>query len=249
MNIKERALCDLPDISIFPKGMPRYPNLWFYIEQDLVLRHEYSYALRFLIKTLENYIGLRDNFIQDIQNQGLLQFLYNSGEGSDFRARVAPLQYYENPDNPSISHWHQLHARFYVKSLKYTNNHKVNLEYDGSNHTFFVVSASVHYEVAVEEKNHPYVDSCPFCGITGAYNIPINRIKDDYCTKIHDPLGLEFILYGKIRDKPVLNDTLKQAYCISDLKEYFTCKIEEYTLNLNRCIKVAKVFICPKDYE
>ena len=31
----------LPPRDIFPAGMPRYPNVWFFVPTDLALRGEY----------------------------------------------------------------------------------------------------------------------------------------------------------------------------------------------------------------
>ncbi len=105
-------LSDLPSKEIFPPEMPRYPNLWFYVDTRLALRGRYRKALQFLVMTLEERLGLRDSFVQGVQNHNLYHMLARPGEGSDFRARVGPIQCYENYDEPSRSHWHQLHARF-----------------------------------------------------------------------------------------------------------------------------------------
>jgi phosphoribosyl 1,2-cyclic phosphate phosphodiesterase len=56
-----------------------------------------------------------------------------------------------------------------------------------------------HFEVSTEEPTHPYVDACPVCGLTGEYAFVIDPRSQDYCLKVHDPLGVELLLHGTIR--------------------------------------------------
>ncbi len=90
--------------------MPRYPNLWFYVDSRLAVRARYLQALRFLVMTLEERLELRDSFVKGVSNHNVYHLLSRPGEGSDFQARIGPIEYYEPAHDPSRSHWHQLHA-------------------------------------------------------------------------------------------------------------------------------------------
>lgn len=239
-------LSDLPSKEIFPPEMPRYPNLWFYVDTRLALRGRYRKALQFLVMTLEERLGLRDSFVQGVQNHNLYHMLARPGEGSDFRARVGPIQCYENYDEPSRSHWHQLHARFYVSPLIEADCYRQSLVESGERNEFFLIPASVHYEVAADDELHPYADECPLCGITGRYDLPIDRATQDYCVKIHDPLGLEFLLHGTVRGKSVLSEEGNQVVSVSDLEDNFQCRIEEHELKEGEPCRLAKVYLAQK---
>jgi len=219
MNHEEKVLEKLPPRGIFPVEAPRYPNLWFLVSEKLALRREYLYALRWLMGLLERELGLRDTFESGLENGNLLRLLENPGEGSDFQARMGPFQPYTDAATPALSHRHQVHARFYVSPLIQSGHGRI----DGS----LVIPASVHYEVATEEPVHPYVDTCPLCGITGEYALPVDRKSQDYCQKIHDPLGLEAILYGRIRGREIPGGDGGRIPCVSDLERFCDCRIAD----------------------
>lgn len=239
------SLSELPPRSIFPAAMLRYPNLWFFIDQELVLRGEYAYAVRFLVEILEQRLKLRDSFMEEIENHNVYHLLNKPGEGSDFQARIGPVQRFVDPENPGRSHWHQLHARFYCSPLINAGLERIQLSLDGTGRDFFLIPASVHYEVAIEEPRHPYEDSCPFCGITGEYDLSIDHESQDYCVKIHDPLGLEFLLYGKIRGKRISWDKGKPVNSITDLVDNWNCRVEEYSLDQGEPRRLATVSFLP----
>jgi hypothetical protein len=242
------SLSSLPPQNIFPPETPCFPNLWFSIDTAMALRGEYTYAVRFLIKTLEERLELKDTFIRDIENHNLVHLLSRPGEGSDFQARIGPLQHYEDPEDPSRSHWHQVHARFFISPLIEARRYTENVTLKGRPRDCFLVPASVHYEVATEDPLHPYVDSCPLCGITGEYNVAIdqkNRDRD-YCLKIHDPLGLELLLYGRIRGKRVCRNDGAPLPCIQDLESSYSCTIEEFKQRTAEHLVLSKVYLGPK---
>jgi hypothetical protein len=56
-------------------------------------------------------------------------------------------------------------------------------------------AASVHYEVEHTNANHADVEICPICGRTGEYR----ELKGNLVELVHDPLGLELVMTGKIR--------------------------------------------------
>jgi len=222
----KEMLADLPPRNIFPADMPRYPNLWFFVDPALLPRPEYAYAIRFLVRLTETQLGLRDTFVREVENPQVVRLLSRPGEGSDWQARIGPLQFYQDPRNPSLSHSHQLHARFYVSPLIANPDFSLAAApEDGAR--LFAIPASVHYEVATEEPLHPYVDTCPLCGITGEYEVPVDRERQDYCLKIHDPLGLEFLLHGKIRGRPVLGADGGRIPAFADLAGLYALRIRE----------------------
>ena len=204
---------DLPPRGLFPPQMPRYPNLWFLVHRGVLARAEYPLSVRWLVGLLEDRLGLRDTFVRDVENPNPRCLLDRPGEGSVIQARIGPLQPFTDPEGRS--HRHQVHARFYVTPLMAAGR----TELDGR----FVVPAGVHYEVATEDPLHPYADSCPLCGITGDYDLPIDRGSQDYCLKIHDPLGLEFLLHGTVRGVRVRDDAGAPVACLGDL----SCRIRE----------------------
>jgi hypothetical protein len=105
-----------------------------------------------------------------------------------------------------------------------------------------MVAASVHYEVATGDPLHPYVDSCPACGITGDYAMRIDPASQDYCLKIHDPLGLEFLLHGTIRGERVPGGGGIPARCADDLRGVRALRIEELSPGPEGCARIACVY-------
>jgi len=240
-------LKNLPPRSIFPSEMPRYPNLWFFIDRKLALRKQYNYAIRLVMSILEKELNLKDDFVNDIQNHNLYHLLNRPREGSDFQARIHPLQQYNDYKNPVNSHSHQVHARFYISSVYNKGSHIQKLTKWGKDIEYFLIPVSVHYEVTTEEPLHPYADFCPYCGITNTYDVPINRESQDYCLKIHDPLGLEYLIHGKIRGKDILGKNGEKVKTIQIFKEKYTCIIEEYTREQGDPLHLAEVFVSFKD--
>jgi hypothetical protein len=236
----EELLPQLPPATAFPDEMPRYPNLWFLVDEERVLRKEYGYCLRFLDRVLDEELALRDSFCDTVRNPALRLKLSEAGEGADFQARIGPVQRFSGPDVPE--HAHQLHARFYVTSLIRGRATRAKIHVDGEARACLMVAASIHYEVATEDPLHPYVDPCPICGITGDYALPIDSASQDYCLKIHDPLGLEFLLHGKIRGVMVPDERGNRVRCIDDLREDNDIRIEEASPGPMGCARIACVY-------
>jgi hypothetical protein len=193
-----RAL-GLPPRDIFPVEMPRYPNVWFFVPTALALRGEYWYALRMLDRILDERLELRDSFFEDVRNPGLRRLIGDPGEGCDYQARIGPLSTWTGDGTGTPVHSHQLHARFYVSPLVRAGLTRVERSMAGGTRECFCIPASVHFEAATEEPCHPYVDACPVCGLTGDYAFAIDPRSQDYCLKVHDPLGVELLLHGTIR--------------------------------------------------
>ena len=207
----ERAL---PPRDIFPDTMPRYPNLWFLVEDAVALRRQYQYAVRLVVQTMEQQLRMVDDFQSGIENHALRHLLGIPREGSDFQMRSGPF-HPQDDRNPLLAHRHQVHARFYISPLMSNDATEIHLR--GDRTRYLVLAASVHYEVCTEDSTHPYVDSCPRCGITGEYEVEIRPESEDYCVKIHDPLGIEFILHGTIRGQSYLEAAPRPCTSIADL--------------------------------
>lgn len=172
----------LPPKSIFPDDMPRFPNLWLHIQQTLAA--DYPDAVRLVIDGLAEACGFADDFIR------------YSVEAADEKARVQGLQPYSGFEAAEYNHDHDLHIRYYYSELRRRGLEEVVLQRNGRPFPCYRLAASIHYEVAQKHLHHPYIDPCPICGRTGEYHLP-----GDPCEVVHDPLGLELVLYGTVRGK------------------------------------------------
>ena len=224
MNEAGELLAALPARTHFPEAMPRYPNLWFEIDPRLPVRAEYHQSVLALAEILERYLGLSDSFGGDVANSQLRAAVTGAGEGADFQARVGPLQHFISLKRFELSHWHQLHARFYATPLYRWNGGVSPFSKTPDGRGYFLIAASVHYEVATEDPLHPYEDECPLCGISGEYHLPVDRSSQDYCVKIHDPLGVEFLLDGRIRGQQVYDTDRGRIRSLGDLETHFSCR-------------------------
>ena len=222
--------------ELFPADMPRYPNCWFAVRADLPLRREHKGAVTFLTGVLEDYLGYRDDFgkfLPRFRQEGP-----DTNEGCDMQARRTDLQDWEQG---SRSHAHQVHLRVYASPLYRSVNGTIRHEGE----EYFLVPLSLHYEVPTEHPLHPYIDECPFCGMTGEYALPIDRDSNDYCVFIHDPLGLECFIDGKIRGERIVEANHAKLRCAADLSAHFSCEILRFGEVHPTCKKLALVFLGP----
>jgi hypothetical protein len=233
----------LPARDIFPAEMPRYPNVWFFVPTALALRHEYGYALRLLDRFLDERLRLRDSFHDDVRNPGLLRLIGGPGEGSDYQARIGPLSPWTGDGTGTPAHTHQVHARFYVSPLVHAGPARVNLSMAGGAQECFCIPASVHFEVATEEPSHPYVDACPVCGLTGEYAFSIDPRSQDYCLKVHDPLGLELLLHGTIRGVAATWPDGRPVAALDRLAGGPAIAIDELAPGPYGCTRLARVLL------
>jgi hypothetical protein len=236
-----RAL-GLPPRDIFPAGMPRYPNVWFFVPATLALRGEYSYALRLLDRLLDEQLGLRDSFHDDVRNPGLLRLIGGPGEDSDYQARIGPLARWAGAEG-APAHRHQLHARFYVSPLARAGLAKAGATMAGDTRECFRIPASVHFEVATEEPTHPYVDACPVCGLTGEYAFAIDPGSQDYCLKVHDPLGVELLLHGTVRGAAVAWPEGRPVSALASLEGPPRIRLDEHVPGPYGCARLARVLV------
>jgi hypothetical protein len=61
------------------------------------------------------------------------------------------------------------------------------------------LAASAHSEVEHTNPNHADVEICPICGRTGEYE----GLRGNLVELVHDPLGLELLMDGTIRNQVV----------------------------------------------
>ena len=239
---RARAL-GLPPRDIFPPGMPRYPNVWFFVPTTLALRGEYAYALRLLERLLDERLELRDSFYDDVRNPNLRRLVGDPGEGSDYQARIGPLARWAGAGTGAPAHDHQLHARFYASPLMRAGLAKASLSMAGGTRECFRIPASVHFEVATEEPCHPCVDACPACGLTGDYAFPIDPRSQDYCLKVHDPLGVEVLLHGTIRGVPAAWPDGRPAAALARLARGPRIAFDEHLPAPYGCTRLARVLV------
>jgi hypothetical protein len=114
--------------------------------------------------------------------------------------RLEHLQPWENAAHRPLQHAHAFHMRYYHSALEKQKLEVVSLRTASGNRRFYRVAASAHYEVEHTNPNHADVEMCPFCGRTGEYQ----DVKGNLVEMVHDPLGVELLLNGTIRNQPVI---------------------------------------------
>jgi hypothetical protein len=200
----------LPPKTVFDKSMPRYPNLWFYIDAALARSHEE--AVKLVTEHLRNAMRLREYYGP-----------FDNPEGCDFEVRLEHLQPWELREHRALQHSHAFHMRYYYTALTRQKMDRVKISGPGGEREFFRFAASVHYEVEHTNPNHADVEICPICGRTGEYA----ALKGNLVELVHDPLGLELVMTGKIRGQTVRFEewdqrevgsiaALKSAYAVQD---------------------------------
>lgn len=170
----------LPAKDVFSKSMPRYPNLWFYVDASLV--DGFQNAVRLVTHGLQQSMRL-------IENYGP----FSNPEGCDFEVTLEHLQPWEG--DRQLRHAHAFHMRYYYSDLERNALHKVQLDIEGKKRDFYRFAASAHYEVEHANPHHADVESCPLCGRTGAYE----NLQGNLVELAHDPLGVELVTRGTIR--------------------------------------------------
>jgi hypothetical protein len=197
----------LPPKSVFDPAMPRYPNVWFYI--DAALAPSYEAAIKLVTENLRVGMRLREYYGP-----------FSNAEGCDFEVRLEHLQPWEVREHRALQHSHAFHMRYYYSGLAKHKLEQVKLRTPAGERAFYRFAASAHYEVEHTNPNHADVESCPICGRTGEYA----ELKGNLVELAHDPLGLELLLTGKIRGEVVRFDDWEQREVgsIAALKAKFT---------------------------
>jgi hypothetical protein len=176
----------LPPKTAFDRAMPRYPNVWFHV--DTAMAPSYEDAVKLVTDGLRDSMRLREYFPP-----------FDNPEGCDFEARIEHLQPWEDRSARALQHSHAFHMRYYYSALAASKLERVTLNTRDLKGTFYRFAASVHYEVEHSNPNHADVEACPICGRTGEYR----DLRGNLVELVHDPLGLELLLRGTIRDERV----------------------------------------------
>jgi hypothetical protein len=193
--------------------MPRYPNLWFYVDSGLAL--SYQAAVKLATGNLREAMRLREFYGP-----------FDNPEGCDFEARLEHLQPWQDVKQPRLQHAHCYHIRYYHSALAGRRLETVKMKEPGGDRSYYRLAASVHYEVEHYNPNHADVETCPICGRTGEYG----KYEGNLVEMVHDPLGLELALAGKIRGQTVRFEDWEQREVgsIADLGKKF--EIRKYVL-------------------
>jgi len=173
----------LPPKTVFDRAMPRYPNVWFYV--DASLADSQAAAMRLVADQVRAAMRVRESYGP-----------FSNAEGADFEVTIEHLQPWEDAEHRALQHAHAFHMRYYHSALAAAKLDRVTLRTRAGSRDFYRVAASAHYEVGHANPNHADVEICPICGRTGEYaSQPGNLVE-----RVHDPLGLEFLLNGTIRN-------------------------------------------------
>jgi hypothetical protein len=188
-SVVEAASLDdfqLPPKTVFDRAMPRYPNAWFYV--DASLADSQAAAMRLVAEQVRAAMRVRESYGP-----------FSNPEGADFEVSIEHLQPWEAPEHRALQHAHAFHMRYYHSALAAQKLDRVTLGTRAGSRDFYRVAASAHYEVEHSNPNHADVEICPICGRSGEYaNQPGNLVE-----RVHDPLGLELLLNGTIRNAVV----------------------------------------------
>ena len=176
----------LPAKTVFDQAMPRYPNVWFYVDASLATT--YDAAVRLIADEIRGAMRLRESHGP-----------FPNGEGCDFEVGAEHLQPWQAAAHRPLQHAHAFHMRYYHSALAGAHLERVLLPTAAGPRPFYRVAASAHYEVEHTNPNHADVEICPYCGRTGAYE----RVAGSLVEKVHDPLGLELLFDGTIRGREI----------------------------------------------
>ncbi|MCX7029571.1 MAG: hypothetical protein NTU62_05560, partial [Spirochaetes bacterium] len=91
--------------------------------------------------------------------------------------------------------------------------------------------------------SHPYVDDCPVCGLTGAYAFAIDRRGQDYCLRVHDPLGLELLLHGTVRGVAATWPDGRPVAALSRLEGEPGVAFDEHAPGPYGCTRLTRVLV------
>lgn len=229
--IAANALDDflLPPKSVFDKSMPRYPNVWFYV--DARLAGSYDAAVKLVTENLRTTMRLREYYGPFV-----------NPEGCDFEVRLEHLQPWEDRAHRALQHSHAFHMRYYYSALAQQRLDQVKL----GDRSYYRFGASAHYEVEHTNPNHADVEICPICGRTGEYA----DLKGNLVELVHDPLGLELVQTGKIRGETVRFEDFGQyeVGSIEGFKDKFA--VQQFTFPAQsgdrNTLRIGVVVIAPK---
>jgi tetratricopeptide (TPR) repeat protein len=190
---------DLPGKSLFRTETPRFPNLWFQTP-----------AQNF--PTYRDFVAFLE---QRFRSAGYHAAEVTLNEGADLALSVEHLDPWDSVEG--LRHAHAVHIRFFWTRLEAESAQRVRVSAGSEASLYWRVAASVHYEVEHAHPLHADVELCPYCGRTGEYA----DAKGNLVEQVHDPLGLELTLFGRIRGEDV---TTTQGPRLSGLKDFLGLK-------------------------
>lgn len=173
----------LPPKTVFDRAMPRYPNVWFHV--DASVAESQAAAMRLVADQVRAALKVRESHGP-----------FSNPEGADFEVTIEHLQPWEVREHRALQHAHAFHMRYYHSALAAQKLDRVTLRTRAGSRDFYRVAASAHYEVGHANPNHADVELCPICGRTGEYAGQQGSLVE----RVHDPLGLELLLTGTIRN-------------------------------------------------
>src|SRR4030095_5017277 len=124
----------LPPKTAFDKSMPRYPNVWFYI--DASLAKSYEEAVKLVTENLRTAMRLREYYGP-----------FDNPEGCDFEVRLEHLQPWAQREHRALQHSHSFHMRYYYTALGRQKLDQMKISGPSGEREFFRLAASAHYEV------------------------------------------------------------------------------------------------------
>ncbi|HKC85593.1 MAG TPA: hypothetical protein VKG02_06435 [Blastocatellia bacterium] len=223
----------LPPKSVFDPAMPRYPNVWFYV--DASLTPSYEAAVKLVTENLRKAMRLREFYGP-----------FDNPEGCDFEARLEHLQPWEAGEHRAMQHSHAFHMRYYYSALARQKLHQVRLKTRNGERLFYRFGASAHYEVEHTNPNHADVEICPICGRTGEYK----DLKGNLVELVHDPLGLELLQTGKIRGAVVRFEDWEQREVggVAELKDRFSIQQSTFPAQSGdkNTLRIGVIVLAPK---
>ncbi|MGH9754643.1 MAG: hypothetical protein ACREA2_17845 [Blastocatellia bacterium] len=234
-EIAARSLDDfqLPPKSVFDPAMPRYPNVWFYV--DASLANTYEAAVKLVTENLRKAMRLRE-----------FHGPFDNPEGCDFEVRLEHLQPWEVREHRALQHSHAFHMRYYYSALVRQKLDRVRLKTTNGERVFYRFGASAHYEVEHTNPNHADVEICPICGRTGEYK----DLKGNLVELVHDPLGLELLQAGKIRGEVVRFDDWEQREVGSAAALVDKFSVQQFTFPAQsgdkNTLRIGAVVLAPK---
>ena len=234
-EITARSLDDfqLPPKTMFDPSMPRYPNVWFYVDASLATNYEA--AVKLVTENLRKAMRLQE-----------LYGPFDNPEGCDFEVRLEHLQPWEVREHRALQHSHAFHMRYYYSALAKQKLDQIRLKTPNGDRLFYRFGASAHYEVEHTNPNHADVEICPICGRTGEYK----DLKGNLVELAHDPLGLELLQTGKIRGEVVRFEDWEQREVgsIAALTDRFS--IQQFTFPAQsgdkNTLRVGVIVLAPK---
>jgi hypothetical protein len=223
----------LPAKTVFDRSMPRYPNVWFYV--DARLASTYDAAVKLVTEGLRQSMRMRESYGP-----------FSNPEGCDFEATIEHLQPWQEREHRALQHSHAFHIRYYFSSLSKHGLEQVRLKTPKGERVYFRVAASAHYEVEHTNPNHADVEICPICGRTGEYK----DLKGNLVELVHDPLGVELVLRGEIRKTKVKFEDWEQREVggIDGLKEKFDIQQVEFQAMTGdkNTLRIGVVLLAPR---